>query len=442
MLNSLFRSDVMPNRIPERTPLSGADYFNLLVERNLQKLGYRGNVVHMAIDLEGEITLADLKSRLGDREIFAWLNAIELKRGNPLRMPSWSAGTHKMPVPVSVVDATEEVIPNELLDVDLKPSPGKLFHIGILLLKDNKTRLVFSAHHAIIDNRGVQMLVRLLDGHSGPDDIEAFFPEARVKEHFLKKLKQFNDSRHFLMDGDNKVASLLNGKAEPNLKTKYHIVDFDESETQQIDQNATASGARFGNGPFYLAAAARSVNAILIMRGTHGKTVWVPAPQDQRMRGKQGALLTNQISFMFYRIPYAELDTLKQSVKVVTDQMVNQVRTRMPESYATMMNIFRRMPLRIYNLFMKWPTKGVVTTFSFSDIGPSLKDFDSLFGHKISDVYHYPPNPVPPGFTIVFMRYNNRLRVVVGSTSQSMNPDELAKFEKLLRLDLVQGDDN
>lgn len=430
----------MTNRIPDRTPLSGADYFNLLVERNLKKLGYRGNVVHMAIDLEGEITLQELKERLAEREIFAWLNAIELRRANPLRMPSWGKGAEKIPVPISVVDSTNDVIPDELLDVDLQPTSGKLFHIGILLLKDNKTRLVFSAHHAIIDNRGVQMLVRLLDNHSGPEDMDEFFPEAQVKEHFVKKLKKFNAARHFLMDGDSKVASLLNGKTEPNLKTKYHIVDFDEAETEKIDQNAVANGARFGNGPFYLAAAARSVNAILIMRGTHGKTVWVPAPQDQRMRGKQGALLTNQISFMFYRISYADLDSLKRSVKVVSEQMIDQVRARMPESYATMMNVFRWMPLGIYNLFMKLPTKGVVTTFSFSDIGPSLNDFDSFMGHKISDVYHYPPNPVPPGFTIVFMRYNNCLRVVVGSTSQSMNPDELAKFEKLLRLDLVHDD--
>ena len=284
------------------------------------------------------------------------------------------------------------------------------------------------------------MLVRLLDSRSGSEDIDGFFPEAQAREHFLKKLKKFNAARHFLMDGDNKVATLLNRKEEPNLKTKYHIIDFDEAETEKIGENAIASGARFGNGPFYLAAAARSVNAILIMRGTHGKTVWVPAPQDQRMRGKQGALLTNQISFMFYRIPYAELDSLKRSVKAVSDQMISQVRTRMPESYSVMMSAFRLMPLGVYNFFMRLPTKGAVTTFSFSDIGPSLSGFDSFMGHRINDVYHYPPNPVPPGFTIVFMRYNNRLRVVVGSTSQSMNPDELAKFEKLLRLDLVQGD--
>lgn len=430
----------MPDRIPDKTPLSGADYFNLLVERNLQKLGYRGNVVHMAIDLRDHLPVDELRQRMEEREVFAWLNAINLKRGVPFRMPSWERGREKKPVPIGEYRDTGDIIPDEILDIDLQPSPGKLFHVGLVQLKNGRTRLVFSAHHAIVDNRGVQMLVRLLDRHAGPEDMDGFFPEKRVKEHFGKQLRQFNASRHFLMDADKNVASLLTEKAKPNLKTKYKIIDFSEEETQKIDSNAVQSGARFGNGPFYLAAAARSVNGILIMRGTQGKTLWIPAPQNQRMRGKQGALLSNQISFMFYRIPYKNLDSLKGCVKTITEQMVDQVRTRMPESYATMMNIFRRMPLRIYNLFMKWPTKGVVTSFSFSDIGPSLQDFDTFMGREIADVFHFPPNPVPPGFTTVFMRFNGRLRVVVGSTSQSMSPTELVKFEKLLRLDLVDGD--
>jgi hypothetical protein len=49
-------------------------------------------------------------------------------------------------------------------------------------------------------------------------------------------------------------------------------VNFSKSETMRIDENSVNHGARFGNGTFYLAAAARSVNAILINRGTHGKT--------------------------------------------------------------------------------------------------------------------------------------------------------------------------
>lgn len=431
----------MTERIPHKTPLSGADYFNLLVERNLQKLGYRGNLVHMAIDLDGHLSVEELRQRLDEREIFAWLNAITLRRGYPFQMPSWERGTQKHPVPISEFEEGEEIIPVKLLDIELLPEAGKLFHVGLVQLRNGNTRLVFSAHHAIIDNRGVQMLVRLLDGRDGPESMDGFFPQQRVKDHFLKKLKQFNDSRHFLMNADKKVASLLTDKARPNLKTTYHMIDFSVEDTGKIDENSMRFGARFGNGPFYLAAAARSVNGILIQRGTHGKTMWIPAPQNQRMRGKGGALLSNQISFMFYRIPHKELDSLRQSVKSVHEQMIDQVRARMPESYATMMNIFRRMPLRIYNLFMKLPTKGVVTSFSFSDIGSSLQDFDTFMGHGIRDVFHYPPNPVPPGFTAVFMRYNNKLRVIVGSTEQSMSANELEKFESLLRLDLVQGDE-
>jgi hypothetical protein len=433
----------MPNRLPHSTPLTGADYFNLLVQRNLQKLGYRGNVIHMAIDLSGNVSRAEMEHRLRQKEIFGWLNSIQLKHNYPIQMPCWEKGEEIRYIEVDEMVEGTDILPAAILNIDLKPEPGKLFHIGLIQLSTGLTRVVFSAHHSIIDNRGVQMLMRMLDDLDTSNyqgSLNDFFPEARVKDHFLKKLKKFNDSRHFLMNADNQVATLIDGKIRPNLSTNYHIINFSKSETISIDENSIQHGARFGNGSFYLAATARSVNAILIDRGTHGSTIWVPVPQDQRRRGGVGAVLSNQVSFMFYRIPFRSLDSLKSTVESITLQMVDQVRRNMPDSYLTMMNIFRRMPLRIYNLFMKWPTKGVVTTFSFSDIGASAQDFSTFFGHRIKDVFHYPPNPIPPGFTVVFMRFNGCLRVIVGSTEQSMSQDELAKFENLLRLDLVAGD--
>ena len=430
----------MSEQQPHKVPLSGADYFNLLVARNLEKLGYRGNVVHMALDLEGRISADEIRNRLQEKEIFSLLNSINLKRGYPFQMPNWEQSNERFELTVEEFEATEDVIPDPLLHVDLQPRAGKLFHIGLVQLPNGCTRLVFSAHHAIIDNRGLQMLVRMLDRLDAPENLAAFFPDQRVKDHFLKKVRQFNESRHFLMNADKRVASLLHEKIKPNQKTHYAIIDLSRDQTLLVDELAHKHGARFGNGPYYLAAAARSVNAILIDRGTHGNTHWVPVPQNQRMRGGEGAVLTNQISFMFYRIPHPSLNSLKEAVQVISQQMIDQVRSRMPESYATMMNIFRRMPLRIYNLFMKWPTKGVVTTFSFSDIGPSLEHFDTFMGRRIADVFHYPPNPVPPGFTIVFMRYRDCLRIVVGRTEQSMSDAELLKFENLLKLDLLRGD--
>ncbi len=425
------------HRIPDRAYLSGADYFNLLVQRNLGKLGYRDNIIHMVLDVDRYMSLKELWQRCDDREILSWLNAFELTAPWPMAVPYWKRGRKSMPIPLCELSETEGILPEKLLDLDLKPAAGKLFHIALVQLNNGLTRIVFSAHHSIIDNRGMQMLVDLLNSPPGESGFE-IFPEDLMKERFAKKLKQFNEARHFLMDVDQNVAGLLNGSPQPNLKTAYTIINFSEAETKTIDANGVKVGARFGNGPFYLASAARAVNSILSDRGNGGKIIWIPVPQNQRMRGGKGALLSNQISFMFYRIPFNKLNSIQETVREVSEQMVQQIRVKMPAAYATMMNIFRHMPLGVYNFFMKLPTKGVVTSFSFSDIGDSLPDSESIMERHITDVYHFPPNPVPPGFTTVFMRYNNCLRVVVGSTSQSMSPSELVNFEKLLRRDLLQ----
>ncbi len=423
--------------IPDSKPLSGADYFNLLVDRNLRKVGYHGNLIHVALDLDGYLSLKEWSQMCQHKEILSWLNAYHIKTPYPMAVPCWKRGEQSIAIPMCEMVEADSVIPEALLALDLKPQAGKWFHFALVQRNNRLTRVVLSAHHSIIDNRGMQMLVDFIGSPENTGELEVF-PKAQKKESVVQRIKQFNEARHFLMDADQKVAGLLNGKPKLNLKSQYTIINFSEAETQRIDENGVKVGARFGNGPFYLASVARAVNGVMTERGTAGKIIWIPVPQNQRMRGGKGALLSNQISFMFYRIPHKKLGSIREAVREFSEQMVQQVRTKMPQSYATMMNVFRRLPLAVYNFFMKLPTKGVVTTFSFSDIGDSLAETDVFLQRRILDVHHFPPNPVPPGFTVVFMRFQNRLRVVVGSTAQSMSPSELVNFEKFLRSDLLQ----
>lgn len=425
----------MHSPIPDKTPLSGADYFNLLVDRNLRKLGYPRNIIHMALDLEGKVNEDQVRALLEQRDILSKINGIRLQHF-PFAVPLWRTNERDYAVPVKSFAPTEGILPEAIFQLNLAPAPGKWLHISLIQISPQSTRVVLSAHHAIIDNRGMQMLVEILE--NGMEKEATIFPEKKHSGGVWQQLKEFNQARHFLMDADQRVAGLLTGRAKPDLKNNFSTVDFTEEETSKIDTNAIAAGARFGSGPFLIAAVARSVNGILTDRGRGGKTIWVPVPQDQRMRGGAGALLSNQISFMFYRIPNNVLGKLPETVRNISDQMMDQVRVKMPVSYATMMNIFRRMPMSVYNFFMKLPTKGVVTTFSFSDLGKALPDDVTLFGHRVDDVYHFPPNPVPPGFTVVCMRFKGRLRIITGSTSQAIDPAELVTFEARLRQDLLQ----
>jgi hypothetical protein len=182
----------MSNKLPHTTPLTGADYFNLLVARNLEKLGYRGNIVHMAIDVAGYISKQEIEHRLAKKEIFGWLNSINLKHDYPFQMPSWERGERQFKVEVDEVETDGEIIPDVFLNIDLQPKEGKLFHIGLVQLPNNFTRVIFSAHHAIIDNRGVQMLMRMLDDLDAdqPESLESFFPGGQSKRSLPQKTQE------------------------------------------------------------------------------------------------------------------------------------------------------------------------------------------------------------------------------------------------------------
>ena len=163
----------------------------------------------------------------------------------------------------------------------------------------------------------------------------------------------------------------------------------------------------------------------------------MPIPQDQRKKGAWGPVLANQVSFLFYRLFPEVLSDMKATVDEISKQMIDQIRNRIPQSYKIMMAFSRRMPMWLYSYIVKSPTKGAFASFFFSDTGNSLEGFDQFAGIPIMDAVHYPPNAGYPGFTTVFMLFQNRLKVVVAHTDASADTMAIEQFEKAIRKDLL-----
>jgi len=194
---------------------------------------------------------------------------------------------------------------------------------------------------------------------------------------------------------------------------------------------------RFGKSPVFLATAIRSFNQLLEGKGKKGNSFWVPIPQDQRRKGALGPIMANQVSFLFYRLFPEALSDMKSTVDEISKQMIDQIRNRIPQSYKIMMAFSRRMPMWLYSRIVKSPTKGAFASFFFSDTGNSLEGFDHFQGIPVTDAVHYPPNAGYPGFTVVFMLFQNKLKVVVAHTDNSADDMAMARFEEALREDLL-----
>ena len=130
--------------------------------------------------------------------------------------------------------------------------------------------------------------------------------------------------------------------------------------------NAPRLGAKFGRSPFYLACSARAVKEILVQRKSVVSNFWIPVPQNQRKKGALGPLLGNHLSFLFYRLNTTTLESLRNSVISINDQMVNQVRNGIPKAYDVLMNFLKRIPSSLYYQLIKGPQGGSLSGFLFT----------------------------------------------------------------------------
>ncbi len=82
-----------------------------------------------------------------------------------------------------------------------------------------------------------------------------------------------------------------------------------------------------------------------------------------------------------------------------------------------------------------------MASFFFSDTGDSLSELSQFLGRDVRRAVHYPPNLYPPGFTVVFSRFRERLHVMTAFCEDVVASAEHARFEQILRDELLADHD-
>lgn len=430
----------MPATLAQKSPLSGADYFQLVLDQHIRKHGMVGNVSRVVIELDGKLELAQLRKRLNTLVIFNWMKELRLKRANLWKIPYWQRTPTEKDFPITEHFQANQ-IPIEVLNRDICAQSGTLFHIDLIQRVNGNSTFVFSVHHSLMDSKGVQLLMKMLGDDAIPEQVESYFPaEVPSKKSLIFKLKKSFEAKHFIEEFDFKnMATLLEATPKAVLRSRFDTIQFTQEESKIINDNSRLNGSRFGNSAYYLACITRGLNHLLEKRGKGTGDFWAPLPQNQRLRGSKGPIFSNQLSFMFFRIPKAKLHSLPETIEDISKQMVHQVRIGFPQAYSTMMELFRRVPLFIYSFLIKNSSKGATASFSFSDVGEAWGDSKTFLGLPILDVSHIPANPYIPGFTVVFSQFNGALKVIVTHIEETIGDNEMEVFEQFLRRDLLQS---
>jgi hypothetical protein len=313
-----------------------------------------------------------------------------------------------------------------------------------------QSTMVLTWHHGLMDAYGAELLLRLIDSsvsQNVPPNREVFdtrqilFDTPPSGWSQLANRGRFARKSLFLIDEVCRPPIASIGLKSPgSVKSNmYRRIRFTEEETSRIDSACECAGAGFRRSLYFLAAAIRAFHRVRMASGNSGGSYVVPMPLDCRKRCSKGPLLSNPVSFLFFRVEPGQLQSMPNLIRSLSQQMMDLMRCEAPASFATALDFFRRIPLAMYSRILGGPTGGKMASFYFSDIGLSLHEIETFLGRRILDITHLAPVTIPPGLGIITSRFRERLSVILSWVAGCLSPNEQDLMAESLSHDLLTG---
>lgn len=428
------------SKLPAKVYLTGADNFYLMLahKSKVEKAGH--NVLRIVFQFEDETGVKIISEKINQSPIIFWFLNITLVNRTFLSKPHWLYKDKGVkPVIIEHNHDIDKQIPEEILNREISLN-DRLIEFDQIKYPSGKVGFVISWHHIIMDGRGSGFLIRHLmrDGFSDSNSILELFPVKENKNGLIHTIKNMYEVRDFVQDSSQAPIETVAEKNTANSSVfKLRTLQFTNEETGRIDANAKNNGARFGSNIFQLAACAHGIHELNKSRGKEG-TIWLPIPYDGRKRGGNGPIVTNSISFLFYRLEIKDLKTIKTTVSSINKQMSEQLRMDMPNKYNLLLKMMRHIPIWLYSFLTTYSSRGVVASFLYSSAGEDMRDMNALLLNKATDILVIPPYIYPPGLTFSFLRHNNCLKMNIAYCESSLTNQELQVLENGIKEKLLQ----
>jgi len=420
--------------LPEKVFLSGADCFHLVLDRHARKHGAGGNVMRKVFYFNNTLPADKINNILKSSPVIYWLCNIKLVPGSLLKIPYWKytdSGNeiilleHHSPV--------ENEIPEIILARDITVDSFRFIEADLVYYPSGSCAFILSWNHILMDAKGTTLLFDHLNliTDKEPNKINTFFPSREKKPGIIRYIRNMYKVKRFVQTSSRPPVSSV---ASPGTKssegiTGYRLIHFNAGETKKIQENAFKTGSRFGPTLYFIACCAQVINILNKKHNSPGD-IWLPVPYDGRLKGATGPLISNCVSFLFYRIPQNETDHIPQTVKCLSAQMTSQIKDGIPGKYTMFLNMMRHIPLWLYYFLISRTGKGVFASFLYTSTGDNFNDLKTLFGEPLRDISLIPALTFPPGLTFVFLKHDDKLNINIAWSPDSISHEDLDTIEQ------------
>jgi len=407
----------MSNR---KETLSGCDYFHLLLDKQMKERGLAGNISRIQFQLNPDADFVQMRQQLLHNPTLVRVTSLRISQST-FRVPTWQE-SDEISAPAVLIhdDMSKEAFHLNIITASLFPT--SLVRIDLVTMRDGSKHAVVAMHHALFDHLG---MIRFIDA------LQSDLPEARFFLHHQKHglHKTWADAvkvtLHVFASAGRNLASLVSRPSSAVGTTCYQTHRFSADETAQIDQHAWNAGARYGISMYYLAATMMAVKFLFESRGQYPEIFWAPIPHDQRKKGEAGHLVGNALSFLFMRATSQQLTSLPAAVEALNACLRQQIKTQTAQRYTSLLGLLRWLPLWVVEAMMGLSTGGRGATFAFSELGLQRHPINHFVGADVKATSRFPPVPVQPGISVVFVRQQDALEITIGHLSELVSTKEV-----------------
>lgn len=429
--------------LPEKVHLSGADCFHLVLDKHAKKHGAGGNVMRKVFYFSNSLSAGMINNILKSSPVIYWLCNIKLVPGSLFKIPYWKYTDRGNEIILLEHHCTaENKIPRSILERDINVGALRFIEADLIFYPSGSCAFVLSWNHILLDAKGTTLLFDHLNPITDQElkKIDNFFPAREKKPNIISYIRNMYKVKRFVQRSSRPPVSSVAGihsKSSEGL-TEHKLIHFGTDETKKIQQNAFKTGSRFGPTLYFIACCSHVINAINKQRKTTGD-IWLPVPYDGRLKGATGPLISNCVSFLFYRIPENELRSIPQTVKCLSRQMTAQIKDGMPRKYTLFLNMMRHIPLWLYYFLVSRTGKGVFASFLYTSTGDNFNELKTLFGQPLRDLTLIPALTFPPGLTFVFLKHDDKLNVNIAWSPDIISNNDLHLIEQKIK-EILLGD--
>lgn len=427
--------------------LNGFDWVMGVIDSIMRRATGAGNASQVVFFLD-----TPLEEELFTGALQRFLDLFPVLGGTVSRNPINLAPFWKMPkqgepvsVPLTVTrlgdEAGTEAVHRELTRFINTPFAGPREHLAFhLVYGGGHLCVAMTFDHRIFDARGAESFMNLFQEFLSAGEDKAIADGVRLTQDAdLKEWKQkflsgqVVNQRVVALSRQTVQALPVDMEQAPQ-GFRYRILCFDREETEAIYDRAFSEAGYLMIMPYLFARVVEALHGVFRRRGVEGDSYVVPVSTDIRQaQDIRQQLFFNHNSMFFFQVPVEEAEDRVRLIQGVKEQMYQQVQNRFPQHLMAASSLIRIAPLSLMHRIFHLPMQGKIASFCFSHVSKCSYSSHDLMGARITNVYHMPRMPVPPGIGVFFNTFDGRLNATISWLEGTFTEEDVAAIENSLR---------